>query len=83
LKQSNRGREEVLKLPGSVSEALGTVATSVKGIDQKLGNLADRFGVFGESAKTMDNKLAGINEKLETLPDRIAEAITSPRKKKQ
>jgi hypothetical protein len=31
----------------------------------------------------MDNKLAGINEKLETLPNRIAEAITSPRKKKQ
>lgn len=83
LEQLSKGREEVLKLPGSVSEALGTVATSLKGIDEKLGNLTNRFGLFGESAKTMDNRLAGIDKKLETLPSRIAEAISSKTKKHQ
>lgn len=82
LEQLSRGREEVLKLPRFVSEALGTVASAVKGIDEKLGNMTERFGIFGESAKRMDNRLAGIDQKLETLPDRIAEAI-NPRTKKQ
>lgn len=83
LEQLSRGREEVLKLPRFVSEALGTVASAVKGIDEKLGNMTDRFGIFGESAKRMDNRLAGIDEKLEALPDRIAEAINSKTKKQQ
>jgi len=72
-----------IKLPMSVSEALGTVALAVKGIDEKLGNLTDRFVLFGESAKRMDNRLAGIDQKLEALPDRIAEAINSKTKKQQ
>jgi len=83
LEQLSRGREEVLKLPRFVGEALGTVASAVKGIDEKLGNLTDRFGIFGESAKRMDNRLAGIDQKLEALPDRIAEAINPKTKKQQ
>jgi len=83
LEQLSKGREEVLKLPRFVSEALGIVASAVKGIDEKLGNLTDRFGIFRESAKRMDNRLAGIDKKLETLPDRIAKAINSEAKKQQ
>lgn len=59
------------------------IASAVKGIDEKLGNLTDRFSMFGESAKRMDNRLAGIDKKLETLPNKIAQAINPKTKKQQ
>jgi len=63
----------------------------LKGIDQKLGDVAERFGVFGQYARGMDDKLTRMDEKLdkittlpekfETLSERIAEAIGVNKKK--
>lgn len=87
LEQLSRGREEVLKLPEFVSNAIGTVASALKGIDEKFGAVAQRFGVFGEYAQKMDGKLgrmdeklSGIDEKLDTLPERIAKAMRTAEK---
>ena len=74
LEQLTKGREEVVKLPAFVGSAIQTVASALKGIDEK-------FGAFGDYAKRMDEKLTGMNEKLDTLPERIAEALTSSKKK--
>jgi len=81
LEQLTKGREEVVKLPAFVSSAIQTVASALKGIDEKFGTVAQRFGVFGDYAKRMDKKLTGMNERLDTLPERIAEALTSSKKK--
>lgn len=81
LEQLTKGREEVVKLPAFVGNAIQTVASALKGIDEKFGTVAQRFGVFGDYAKRMDEKLTGMNEKLDTLPERIAEALTSSKKK--
>jgi acylphosphatase len=91
LEQLSMGREEVLKLPRFVGSALETVASALKGIDEKFGDVAQRFGVFGEYAQKMDAKLTGIDEKLDKiatlpekidkLPEKIAKAIQSEHEK--
>jgi len=81
LEQLTKGREEVVKLPTFVGGAIQTVASALKGIDEKFGTVAQRFGIFGDYAKRMDKKLTGMNEKLDTLPERIAEALSSNKKK--
>jgi acylphosphatase len=95
LDQMSRGREEIIRLPGFVGSSLEKLTTALGGIDQKFGEVIDRFGVFGEQAKgmnyklekqgerlgSMDDKLGGIDDKLNTLPERIAEAIYSKEKK--
>lgn len=91
LEQLSRGREEVLKLPRFVGGAIETVAFALKGIDEKFGDVTQRFGIFGKYAKRMDEKLAAMDEKLDKiatlpkkideLPGRIAEALSSRKKK--
>ena len=88
LEQLSRGREEVLKLPEFVGKSIETVASALKGIDEKFGDVKARFDIFGQYAKGMDakltgvdEKLKGIDEKLDTLPERIAGALSSGKKK--
>jgi len=40
----------------------------LKGIDEKFGEMINRFGIFAEYAKAL-------GEKLDTLPQRIADVI--------
>ncbi len=86
LEQLSTGREEVLRLPDSIDRTMGTVAGSLSGIDGKLGDLIERFGIFGEYAKGMDGQLKQMNEKLgkisdlpkkiDSLPEGIAKALS-------
>lgn len=90
LEQLSRGRDEILRFPELVGDAIKEVATPLKGIESRLDNMTQRFGIFGEYAKKMDGKLSGIDEKLDkiatvpekmdTLPERIAQALTSRKK---
>jgi acylphosphatase len=72
LEQLSRGREEVVGLPEILVKTMEPVASALIGINGKFAQVVDKFGVFGEYAR-------GIDEKLDALPDRIAEAMAKKR----
>lgn len=55
--------------------SLEGINKSLESIDDKFGKLEDKFGIFGLYAKGMD-------EKLDTLPEKIAEALDKRKSKK-
>jgi len=69
LEQLGRGREEVVGLPETLVKTMEPVASALIGINEKFAQVVDKFGVFGEYAR-------GIDQKLDALPERIAEAMT-------
>jgi acylphosphatase len=71
LEQLSRGREEVIRLPRFVGKSMEMLATSLKGIEGILGNLTERFGIFGQYAKVMDEKLTGMDGKLYGVDERL------------
>jgi acylphosphatase len=50
-------------------EALGGIQETLKGIDNKFGEMVNRFGVFSEYAKA-------IGQRLDALPEQIAKAVS-------
>jgi len=72
LEQLSVGREELVRLPSYVGKSVGVVASAISGIDEKLGDVVKRFGVFGESARSMDGKLSSLDEKLKGMDDKLS-----------
>jgi len=54
--------------------ALDGIKQTLQGIDSKFGEMVDRFGLFGKYVKAMD-------EKLDVLPERIADAMKGRKRK--
>ncbi|MEM2294434.1 MAG: hypothetical protein QXX41_14275 [Nitrososphaerota archaeon] len=50
-------------------DALNSIKETLKGIDEKFGEMVNRFGVFSEYAKA-------IGQRLDALPEQIAKAIS-------
>jgi len=71
-----RGREELIGLPEILVKTMEPVASALIGINEKFAQVVDKFGVFGGYAR-------GIDEKLDALPERIAEAMGTAKKKPQ
>jgi len=75
LEQLGRGREELVNLPEIVSKNLGEkidpVVSSLKGIDEKFGNMIEKFGLFGRYATDMDEKLTSVDKKLTGMGDTL------------
>jgi acylphosphatase len=76
LEQVGREREEVVGLPEILVKTMEPVASALIGINEKFAEVVDKFGVFGGYAR-------GIDEKLDVLPERIAEAMDMAKKKPQ
>lgn len=75
LEQLSKGREEVIKIPKTIDKALKPISSTLTGLDEKFDKVTERFGLFAQYAKAMD-------EKLDKLPKRIAQAISRSYKKK-
>lgn len=69
LEQLSRGREEVVKIPIGIDRALKSISLALKGLDEDIDKVVEKFGLFAQYAKAMD-------EKLDKLPERIAQAIS-------
>ena len=76
LEQLSRGREEVVGLPEILVKTMEPVASALIGINEKFAQVVDKFGVFGGYTR-------GIDEKLDVLPERIAKAMGTAKKKPQ
>lgn len=69
---------------GSTIERFGVFGESAKEIDGKLNSMDNNLTVVGEELKEISEKLdtiATMPEKIDALPERIAEAISSSKKK--
>lgn len=69
----SRGREEIVKLPSFVGASLEKYATALGGIDNKFGEVIDRFGLFGEQAKDMNYKLEKQGDRLSSMDDKLGD----------
>jgi len=81
LEQISKG---VAGLEG-VGTSLEGVNKTLREIDGKFGRLEKNFGTFSLYARGMDEKLDSMSGKLDTLPERIAEALSErkPRRPRQ
>jgi len=80
LEQLSRGREDVVRLPEVVRDALLPIASSLTGIDEKFDKIAERFGVFGEYAKGMEDRLKGIDDRLKGTNEKLDKLSILPEK---
>jgi len=80
LEQLSRGREEVIRLPRFVGKSMEMLATSLSGIEGILGNLTERFGIFGQYAKGMKDKLTGMDGKLAGMDEKLEKITALPEK---
>jgi archaellum component FlaC len=76
----SRGREEVIRLPRFVGKSMEMLAISLSGIEEILGNLTERFGIFGQYAKGMDDKLSGMDGKLAGMDEKLEKITALPEK---
>jgi len=69
LEELIKWREEVVKIPKCIDKALKPISLALSRLGEKFDKVVERFGLFAQYARAMD-------EKLDKLPERIAQAIS-------